>query len=106
MIKIKAVQENPKVGDIKGNTLLIENHLNLAKKEGIDLLVFSEMFLSGYPPEDLVMRDDFLNEIKKSIEQIIPQTDGISLIFGAPVKKNELLFNACLLYTSPSPRDS
>ena len=49
MIKIKAVQENPKVGDIKGNTLLIENHLNLAKKEGIDLLIFSEMFLSGYP---------------------------------------------------------
>ena len=96
MIKIKAVQENPKVGDIKGNTLLIENHLNLAKKEGIDLLVFSEMFLSGYPPEDLVMRDDFLNEIKKSIEQIIPQTDGISLIFGAPVKKNEFLFNAAI----------
>ncbi len=97
MIKIKAVQENPKVGDIKGNTLLIENHLNLAKKEGIDLLVFSEMFLSGYPPEDLVMRDDFLNEIKKSIEQIIPQTDDISLIFGAPVKENELLFNAAIL---------
>ena len=96
MIKIKAVQENPKVGDIKGNTLLIENHLNLAKKEGIDLLIFSEMFLSGYPPEDLVMRDDFLNEIKKSIEQIIPQTDGISLIFGAPFKKNELLFNAAI----------
>ena len=97
MIKIKAVQENPKVGDIKGNTLLIENHLNLAKKEGIDLLIFSEMFLSGYPPEDLVMRDDFLNEIKKSIEQIIPQTDDISLIFGAPVKENELLFNAAIL---------
>ena len=59
-------------------------------------MVFSEMFLSGYPPEDLVMRDDFLNEIKKSIEQIIPQTDGISLIFGAPFKKNELLFNAAI----------
>ena len=96
MIKIKAVQENPKVGDIKGNTLLIENHLNLAKKEGIDLLIFSEMFLSGYPPEDLVMRDDFLNEIKKSIEQIIPQTNDISLIFGAPIKENEHLFNAAI----------
>ena len=45
------------------------------------------MFLSGYPPEDLVMRDDFLNEIKKSIEQIIPQTDGISLILGAHIRK-------------------
>ena len=54
MIKIKAIQENPKVGDIKGNTSLVENHLNLAKKEGIDLLVFSEMFLSE---ESLVVID-------------------------------------------------
>ena len=106
MIKIKAVQENPKVGDIKGNTLLIENHLNLAKEEGIDLLVFSEMFLSGYPPEDLVMREDFLDEIMKSIEQIMPQTDDISLIFGAPVKKNDVLFNAAIFLKDGNLEDT
>ena len=106
MIKIKAIQENPKVGDIKGNTSLVENHLNLAKKEGIDLLVFSEMFLSGYPPEDLVMREDFLDEIQKSIEQIMPQTDGISLIFGAPLKKNNTLFNAAIFLQDGNLKDT
>ena len=106
MIKIKAIQENPKVGDIKGNTSLVENHLNLAKKEGIDLLVFSEMFLSGYPPEDLVMREDFLDEIQKSIEQIMPQTDGISLIFGAPLKKNNSLFNAAIFLQDGNLKDT
>ena len=104
MIKIKAIQENPKVGDIEGNTELLERHLESAKVEGVDLLVFSEMFLSGYPPEDLVMREDFLHEMKRSIDTIIPKTKEISLIFGAPVREDNRLYN-CLLYTSPSPRD-
>ena len=96
MIKIKAIQENPKVGDIEGNTELLERHLESAKEEGVDLLVFSEMFLSGYPPEDLVMREDFLHEMKRSIDSIIPKTKEISLIFGAPVKKDNRLYNAAI----------
>jgi photosystem II P680 reaction center D1 protein len=96
MIKIKAVQENPKVGDIKGNTALIEKYLVSADKEKIDLLIFSEMFLSGYPPEDLVMRDDFLDEITKSIERITSLSKETSLVFGAPIKKDDVLYNAAI----------
>ena len=96
MIKIKAVQENPKVGDIKGNTALIEKYLVSADKEKIDLLIFSEMFLSGYPPEDLVMRDDFLDEITKSIEYLTNLTKKTSLVFGAPIKKDGFLYNAAI----------
>ena len=96
MIKIKAVQENPKVGDIKGNTALIEKYLVSADKEKIDLLIFSEMFLSGYPPEDLVMRDDFLDEITKSIEHITSLSKETSLVFGAPIKKDGVLYNAAI----------
>ena len=92
MIKIKAVQENPKVGDIKGNTALIEKYLASADKEKIDLLIFSEMFLSGYPPEDLVMRDDFLDEITKSIVHLTNLTKKTSLVFGAPIK-NRLFYS-------------
>ena len=96
MIKIKAIQENPRVGDIKGNTELIERHLDSAVKESVDLLVFSEMFLSGYPPEDLVMREDFIDEIKRSIDAIVSKTRNISLIFGAPIKENNQLYNAAI----------
>ena len=87
MIKIKAIQENPKVGDIEGNTELLERHLESAKAEGVNLLVFSEMFLSGYPPEDLVMREDFLYEMKRSIDSIIPKTKEISLILGLQLER-------------------
>ena len=96
MIKIKAIQENPKVGDIEGNTELLTRHLESAKAEGVNLLVFSEMFLSGYPPEDLVMREDFLYEMKRSIDSIIPKTKEISLIFGAPVREDNRLYNAAI----------
>ena len=54
MYKIKLVQENPKVGDIQGNLDLAKSHIIEAKEKGISLIVFSEMFLTGYPPEDLL----------------------------------------------------
>ena len=46
MIKIKAIQENPKVGDIEGNTELLERHLESAKEEGVDLLAVSYTHLT------------------------------------------------------------
>ena len=59
MYKIKLVQENPKVGDIQGNLDLAKLHITEAKEKGLDLIIFSEMFLTGYPPEDLLLRQDF-----------------------------------------------
>ena len=59
MYKIKLVQENPKVGDIQGNLDLAKTHITEAKENGINLIIFSEMFLTGYPPEDLLLRKIF-----------------------------------------------
>ena len=56
MYKIKLVQENPKVGDIQGNLDLAKSHITEAKEKDLDLIIFSEMFLTGYPPEDLLLR--------------------------------------------------
>ena len=60
MAKIKLIQENPVVGDISGNLLLAKKEVEKAEKNGLELIIFSEMFLSGYPPEDLVLRADFM----------------------------------------------
>ncbi len=67
MYKIKLIQENPKVGDIQGNLDLAKSHIIEAKEKGINLIVFSEMFLTGYPPEDLlfVIFNNFSILIKK-----------------------------------------
>ena len=66
MAKIKLIQENPVVGDISGNLLIAKKEVEKAEKNGLELIIFSEMFLSGYPPEDLVLRSDFMEKIEAS----------------------------------------
>ena len=52
-IKVGIVQENPIVGDISGNTALAVKAISELKKDNLDIILFTEMFLTGYPPEDL-----------------------------------------------------
>ena len=70
MAKIKLIQENPIVGDISGNLLIAKKEVEKAKKDGLELIIFSEMFLTGYPPEDLVLRTDFMEKIEASIDDL------------------------------------
>ena len=94
MIKIKLIQENPIVGDISGNLAKAKEQIVIAKKNNVNLIIFSEMFLCGYPPEDLVLRSDFIKEIDDSIEELIKLTADISVIMGAPSKENDCIFNS------------
>ena len=56
VLKILAAQLNPVVGDIDGNAALARDTLKTGADEGADLVVFAEMFILGYPPEDLVLK--------------------------------------------------
>lgn len=94
MFKIKIIQENPIVGDISGNIKIIQKEIKKASLNNLDLLVFSEMFLSGYPPEDLVMRADFLNKIQKSINKLTLDSEKTSLLFGAPTQDSGKIYNS------------
>ena len=77
MAKIKLIQENPVVGDISGNLLIAKKEVEKAEKNGLELIIFSEMFLSGYPPEDLVLRSDFMEKIEASIDELSNLTSNI-----------------------------
>ena len=98
MAKIKLIQENPIVGDIAGNLLKAKEEVMKAEEKGIDLVIFSEMFLCGYPPEDLVLRSDFIKKIDDAIEELKELTSNISIIIGAPSKKNNDIYNNRTLY--------
>ena len=63
-VNIALAQYNPTVGNVSGNFDLAIKARKSAATEKADLIVFSELFLSGYPPEDLVLRNSFLDEIK------------------------------------------
>ena len=94
MAKIKLIQENPIVGDISGNLSIAKKEVEKAKKDGLELIIFSEMFLTGYPPEDLVLRSDFMEKIEASIDELSNLTSNISIIIGAPSRKNKEIFNS------------
>ena len=94
-IRIGIVQENPVVGDIQGNTdLVIKSIKGFGKKRPPDIVVFSEMFLTGYPPEDLLYREDLLKAVNQNLEEISKAYKDIRIVIGYPRLKKGKLFNA------------
>lgn len=89
-MKILAAQMNPIIGDLKGNTLKIIDAIKRGQQAKVDVVVFSELALSGYPPEDFLLVDGFLEANMKALEAIIPSTKGISAIIGIPKKNPNL----------------
>ena len=85
-LKIALAQINPTVGDIAGNVALIKEARAKAHALGADLVVFPELCVSGYPPEDLVYRVSFLEACEKAVGELAEQTadKGPALLIGAP----------------------
>ena len=94
-IKIKIAQFNPIVGDIKSNALKMLNLINEANESGAHLIVFPELAITGYPPEDLLFRDGFINQVNDEIINLcnlVPS--AITILFGAPSQADGFLFNS------------
>ncbi|MCS7258203.1 MAG: NAD+ synthase [candidate division WOR-3 bacterium] len=82
-MKLGIAQINVTVGDLLGNTQKIINYINKAKEEKLDIVVFPELALCGYPPKDLLFRKDFILALKKSIKAISEASWGIYTILGS-----------------------
>ncbi|MGF9691514.1 NAD+ synthase [Rhizobium sp. 0TCS1.26] len=85
-LRIALAQLNPVVGDVAGNLALAREARRDAAREGADLVVFTELFLSGYPPEDLVLKPAFLDACWKALEALVEDTrdGGPGVIVGLP----------------------
>lgn len=79
---ILLAQINPIVGDIKGNTLKIIDGIAQARQKGAELVVFPELALTGYPPEDLLLLPHFIDAVEKALNEIILHTQKITAIVG------------------------
>ncbi|MCW8956795.1 MAG: NAD+ synthase, partial [Gammaproteobacteria bacterium] len=91
-VRIRLIQDSFLVGDIKGNAHKIITLSEQAHQSGVDLVVFPELALSGYPPEDLLLRQGFIRQIDAAIEQIQQSVTGVDIVFGAPRHDGEQLF--------------
>src|SRR6266550_9288898 len=92
-------QLNPTVGDIAGNADKARRALAEAAGAGADLLALPELFLSGYPPEDLVLKPAFQAACRAKIEELARETadGGPALLIGTPWVEGTKLYNAFVL---------
>jgi NAD+ synthase (glutamine-hydrolysing) len=98
-LKIAMAQLNMVVGDVTGNAnKIIESAKNARFHLGADCIVFPELALTGYPPEDLLLRPGFQRQVLKALEVIRNNVTGIDVVFGYPEPSNDGLYNsACLV---------
>ena len=97
--KITLAQLNPTVGDVAGNAAKARAARAQAKADGAALVVLSELFIAGYPPEDLVLKPAFQAACRAAIEELARETadGGPAMLIGSPWVDNGKLYNACAL---------
>jgi NAD+ synthase (glutamine-hydrolysing) len=81
-IRFGIAQINSTVGDLSGNTKKIVEFIDRAKSLGVDLLTFPELAITGYPPEDLLLKPQFIRQNKECLDKIIEYSSGIAIIVG------------------------
>ncbi|MDP3525211.1 MAG: nitrilase-related carbon-nitrogen hydrolase, partial [Hoeflea sp.] len=95
-LRIAIAQLNPTVGDIAGNLAKAREARSDAARHGADLVLFTELFIAGYPPEDLVLKPAFLEACRKAVEQLASDTadGGPAVIIGYPRSEGHKRFNS------------
>src|SRR5919108_1278183 len=93
-MRLALAQINTIVGDLDGNRDRILRRLEEARDAGAELVLFPELAVTGYPPEDLLLRPGFLRAAAQSLEAIAAETKGIAALVGTPHLDRDL-FNAC-----------
>jgi NAD+ synthase len=98
-LAIALAQADPLVGDVEGNIRKLADWRGEALALGADLVIFPEMVVAGYPPEDLVLKPSFVDAIERAVERLAQQTanGGPAVLLGAPWRADGKLYNASLL---------
>jgi NAD+ synthase (glutamine-hydrolysing) len=92
-VRLALCQLNATVGDIEGNAGLIRAGIRDAREAGAELVLFPELALTGYPPEDLLLKEHFLADAQRALRALAADTAGIVAVVGFP-ERAEDVFNA------------
>ena len=96
-LNIALAQLNFTVADIKLNTAKIVAAVAEAKQQQADIVVFPELCITGYPPEDLLFRADFIQQAALAVQEIAAQVQGIDVLIGYPKQQHEQLYNCAVV---------
>jgi NAD+ synthase (glutamine-hydrolysing) len=95
-VRVAAAQLNATVGDLEGNAALIVEAYERAEREGCDLVAFPELALTGYPPEDLLLRPAFVEQSVEALEKVAARTGRCAAIIGYPEPDRDLYNSAAV----------
>jgi len=97
LLRVALAQINPTVGDLRGNARKVTDYIARARDEGAALIVFPELTLSGYPPEDLLLKTSFLDAAQLALRELAVQTRDIVAIVGYPEQAEDVYNTAAVL---------
>jgi NAD+ synthase (glutamine-hydrolysing) len=97
LLRVALAQINPTVGDIDANAGKIAGRIAEAREQGAALVVFPELALSGYPPEDLLLKTSFLDRAASALGELAAQTRGIVALVGFPERAEDVYNAAAVL---------
>src|SRR5436190_14926798 len=95
-MRLALAQMNTVVGDLDGNRDRIVERLEQARSAEVELILFPELAVTGYPPEDLLLRPGFLRAAERTLATIAAEARGVVALVGTPLYEGDL-FNACAL---------
>ncbi|HIE64262.1 MAG: NAD+ synthase [Nitrospira sp.] len=93
ILRIALAQINCTVGDLSGNVEKISDAIDRARKDKVDLIAFPELAIPGYPPEDLLLKPQFIDDNLNALGQVVQKSDGITVVVGF-IHREEALYNA------------
>jgi NAD+ synthase (glutamine-hydrolysing) len=96
-MRLALAQINPVVGDLPGNERLIVERLREARAGGAQLVLFPELAITGYPPEDLLLKEHFLADARAAIERIAAEATDIVAVVGFPERAEDVYNAAAVL---------
>jgi NAD+ synthase (glutamine-hydrolysing) len=95
--RLALAQINATVGDLSGNRDKIIEGLKTARKTGACLVAFPEMAITGYPPEDLLLKPDFVESSQRILKELAPATKGLVAVIGSLWLEDDLYNGAAVL---------
>jgi NAD+ synthase (glutamine-hydrolysing) len=96
-MRLALAQINSVVGDIDGNAARVVDWLERAREASADLVLFPELVVTGYPPEDLLLRPGFVRAARAAVDTVAAAAQGITALVGAPLFESGKLYNACFV---------
>lgn len=93
-IRVALAQINPTVGDLPGNTALVLEYIARSRTVGADIVAFPELALTGYPPEDLLLKPHFVTDNREALDKVISAAGDLIVIVGFVDSDGSDIYNA------------